>query len=49
LNINLPGGGMDEMEKIRKIAQPELGWNEERWVKEVESYQRLWKNYYSPF
>ncbi len=48
LNINLPGGGMDEMEKIRKIAQPELGWNDTRWVEEVESYQRLWNNYYSP-
>jgi glycerol-3-phosphate dehydrogenase len=49
LNINLPGGGMDEMEKIRKIVQPELGWNDERWEEETERYRQMWKDYYSPF
>ena len=33
LNINLPNGGMNELEKIRKIVQPELGWSDERWEK----------------
>jgi glycerol-3-phosphate dehydrogenase len=49
LNINLPGGGMDEMEKIRKIVQPELGWNDHRWEQETERYRQMWKDYYSPF
>jgi glycerol-3-phosphate dehydrogenase len=48
LNINLPGGGMGEMEKIRKIVQPELGWNDDRWEEETGRYRRMWKEYYSP-
>jgi glycerol-3-phosphate dehydrogenase len=48
LNINLPGGGMDELEKIRKIAQPELGWSDERWKEEVERYRKMWEDCYSP-
>jgi glycerol-3-phosphate dehydrogenase len=48
LNINLPGGGMGEMEKIRKIVQPELGWNDDRWEEETERYRQMWKDYYSP-
>lgn len=48
LNINLPSGGMDELEKIRKIVQPELGWNDERWNDEVERYRKMWADYYSP-
>ncbi len=48
LNINLPGGGVNEMEKIRKIVQPELGWNDERWGTETERYRKMWKDFYSP-
>ena len=48
LNINLPVGGMDKMEDIRKIVQPELGWNNEQWEKETEHYRQMWKEYYSP-
>jgi glycerol-3-phosphate dehydrogenase len=48
LNINLPGGGMDEMHKVRAIAQPELGWEDERWAKEESAYRALWERYYSP-
>jgi glycerol-3-phosphate dehydrogenase len=48
LNISLPEGGMGEMEKIRCIVQPELGWNDERWQSEVDEYRRLWKESYSP-
>ncbi len=48
LNINLPGGGMDEMEKIRKIVQPELGWSDERWELEEKTYREIWSAYYSP-
>jgi glycerol-3-phosphate dehydrogenase len=48
LNINLPGGGMDETEKIRAIVQPELGWDDKRWAKEESAYRALWERYYSP-
>jgi glycerol-3-phosphate dehydrogenase len=48
LNINLPEGGMGEMEKIRKIAQPELGWNDARWEQEEKAYRQLWQDCYSP-
>jgi len=48
LNINLPGGGVDELEQIRKIVQPELGWSDERWEEEAARYRQMWKDYYSP-
>ncbi|KAF0109008.1 MAG: glycerol-3-phosphate dehydrogenase [Anaerolineaceae bacterium] len=48
LNINLPGGGMSEMGKIRAIVQTELGWDDARWAKEEAAYRELWKRYYSP-
>jgi glycerol-3-phosphate dehydrogenase len=48
LNINLPKGGLDEMEKIRCIAKPELGWSDARWEQEESAYREIWKNYYSP-
>jgi glycerol-3-phosphate dehydrogenase len=48
LNINLPNGGMAEMEQIRKIVKPELGWNDERWGQETERYRQMWKEFYSP-
>jgi glycerol-3-phosphate dehydrogenase len=48
LNINLPGGGVNEMEKIRSIVQAELGWEDARWEKEEAAYRELWKMYYSP-
>ena len=48
LNINLPNGGMGEMDQIRRIAQPELGWDDARWEQEESAYREIWKNYYSP-
>jgi glycerol-3-phosphate dehydrogenase len=48
LNITLPGGGVEEMEKIRNIIQPELGWSDERWDREEKAYRQLWQDYFSP-
>jgi glycerol-3-phosphate dehydrogenase len=48
LNINLPDGGMGQLERIREIAQPELRWSHEYWEKEVERYQAIWNGFYSP-
>jgi glycerol-3-phosphate dehydrogenase len=48
LNINLPGGGINELAKIREIVQPELGWSDERWEEEAGRYKGIWEDYYSP-
>jgi len=48
LNISLPDGGMEEMKKIQKIVQPELGWSDERWGQEEKAYREIWQAYYSP-
>lgn len=48
LNINLPGGGMNELGKIREIVQAELGWSNERWEQEERAYREIWSAYYSP-
>ena len=48
LNLNLPEGGMGEMERIRSIVQPELGWSDARWMTEVERYRKTWNEFYAP-
>ncbi len=48
LAINLPGGGLNEMEKIRSIIQPELGWDDARWSEEESGYKEVMKKFYSP-
>jgi glycerol-3-phosphate dehydrogenase len=40
-------GGLRYMEYIRTICQPELGWDNERWDKEVATYKQLWSGCYS--
>jgi glycerol-3-phosphate dehydrogenase len=47
LGLLLPGGGLDCMSRIRAIAQPELGWDDDRWETEVENYTNLWRKSYS--
>jgi glycerol-3-phosphate dehydrogenase len=46
LGLLLPQGGLALMHRIRAIAQPELGWNDEKWAKEVDDYTRLWNQCY---
>ena len=48
LNINLPDGGAGHLAKIREIVQPELGWSDDCWEKEVARYRSIWNDYYSP-
>lgn len=49
LGFLLPNGGLDEIEAIRKVAQPELGWDDAMWAREVESYRATWrKSYFLP-
>ncbi len=47
LGLLVPNGGMDLLETIRPIVQPELGWDDARWESEVTAYNRLWKQSYS--
>ena len=46
IGLLLPQGGTSEMERIREIAQPELGWNDERWSEEVFTYSKLCRKCY---
>ena len=48
LGLTLPQGGLSEIDRIRAIAQPELGWDDARWQQEVDDYQRLWSTAYAP-
>lgn len=47
LGLVAPRGGLPLMERIRAIAQPELGWDDERWHAEAARYARLWQQRYS--
>jgi glycerol-3-phosphate dehydrogenase len=47
LGLLLPGGGEALLPDIRRICQPELGWDDARWQAEVEEYLRLWRAHYS--
>lgn len=47
LGLLLPGGGAAILERVRAIAQPELGWDDARWQSEVAAYLKLWSQAYS--
>lgn len=46
LGLLLPNGGVDLLERIRPIVQTELGWEDARWEKEAEEYEKLWNTSY---
>lgn len=49
LGLTAPRGGLDWMDRIRKIAQPELGWDDAIWTREEKRYAQLWEEcYYVP-
>ena len=47
LGLLLPRGGVALLERIRRIVQPELGWDDARWKAEATSYSELWQRAYS--
>jgi glycerol-3-phosphate dehydrogenase len=47
LGLLLPHGGVTHLDRIRSIAQPELGWSDERWAQEMSDYTALWNRCYS--
>lgn len=46
LGLVLPEGGLQYAEKIRKITQEELNWDQTRWEQELQRYKTIWKNCY---
>jgi len=48
LGLQLPGGGVKQLERVRAIVQAELGWSDVRWLQEAAAYQSLWQAYYAP-
>lgn len=48
LGLQLPQGGVDQLPRIRAIAQAELEWSDERWNSEEQAYRDLWNRFYSP-
>ena len=49
LGLLAPQGGIDQLDKIRAIVQPELGWSDARWKDEAQAYIHQWQTcYYLP-
>ena len=48
LGIQLENGGIPILDQIRSIVQPELGWTDEKWMGEEQTYKKLWDSFYSP-
>jgi len=47
IGIQLRGGGVGVLPRIRAICQPELGWSDEQWAAEQEAYLALWATHYN--
>ena len=48
LGLTLPLGGWPLIDRVRTGAQPELGWDNDRWTREQDAYARLWNDSYRP-
>jgi glycerol-3-phosphate dehydrogenase len=42
----VPNGGLDLIDEIRAVAQPELSWDDAKWEREVSAYRETWKKAY---
>ncbi len=47
IGIQLHGGGIGILPRIRSICQPELRWDDQRWADEQAAYLALWAAHYS--
>ncbi len=47
LGLQLRGGGIEHLPRIRAICQPELGWDDARWDSTQRAYLALWTAHYS--
>lgn len=48
IGLLLPDGAASEMEKVRAIVQPELGWDDARWQIERARFEEIYSKAYSP-
>jgi len=48
LGLQLPDGGLHQIERLRTIVQQELAWSDKAWDQELAAYKRLWLRSYSP-
>lgn len=46
LGLQLRGGGVEEIDRIRRICQPELRWSDDQWQAEQAAYFALWRRCY---
>ena len=47
IGIQLRGGGVDILPRIRAICQPELGWSDDQWTAGQTDYLALWARHYN--
>jgi len=47
LGLLLPNAGLGQLAEIKRIAQPELGWDDAKWDREVAVYEKTWKKAYA--
>ena len=47
LGLQLAGGALALLPRVRAICQPELGWSDARWGEEQARYLALWRGHYS--
>jgi hypothetical protein len=47
IGLVLPNGGADCLPRVRKICQPELGWDNDRWSAEEQAYLELTHSNYN--
>ncbi|MBV7535341.1 glycerol-3-phosphate dehydrogenase/oxidase [Duganella sp. sic0402] len=47
IGIQLRGGGIAILPRIRAICQPELGWDDQHWEQQQAAYLALWQAHYS--
>jgi glycerol-3-phosphate dehydrogenase len=47
LGLQLRGGGIDYLPRIRAICQPELAWTDAQWETSQSAYLALWNAHYS--
>jgi glycerol-3-phosphate dehydrogenase len=47
VGLTLPKGGSEHFERLQRLVQAELGWDEAHWHREVEAYLQRWQTAYS--
>jgi len=48
IGLFLPHGGMDMIAEIQARIRPFLDWDEARWTREKQAYERVWQDAYAP-